>query len=63
MNQRLERKNMKHFKDEVSLLTEIKLKEREGTHRTSTNMREFDILIVPICVTNTDSPLGSSTLV
>jgi hypothetical protein len=63
MKQRLERKNMQHFKEAMSLLTEIKLKEKTGTHRTSTRMRESDNLTIPICVTNTDSPLGSSTLV
>ena len=54
---------MQHFKDEVSLLTKIKLKKNDGTHKTLTNMRDFDILTVPICVTKTNSPLGSSTLV
>ncbi len=54
---------MQHIKEAVSLLIEIKLKEKVGTQRTSINMRESDSLTVPIRVTNTDSPLGSSTLV
>ena len=63
MKQRLDKKNMQQFRDEVSLLIEIKLKENDGTHNTSTNVRDSEILTVPICVTRTDSPLGSSTLV
>ena len=63
MKQRLDKKNMQQFRDEVSLLTEIKLKENDGTHNTSTNVRDSKILTVPICVTRIDSPLGSSTLV
>ena len=58
-----EKKNVQHIKEAVSLLIEIKLKEKVGTQRTSINMRESDSLTVPIRVTNIDSPLGSSTLV
>ena len=63
MKQRLDKKNMQQFRDDVSLLTEIKLKENDGTHNTSASMRDSEILIVPMCVTRADSPLGSSTVV
>ena len=63
MKQRLERKNIQHFIEEVSLLTDMRLKENDGTHNTSTKVRESDNLIVPVCVTKAYSPLGSSTVV
>ncbi len=63
MKQGLDKKNMQQFRDKVSLLTEIKLKENVGTHNTSTNMRDSETWTVPMCVARTDSPLGSSTLV
>jgi hypothetical protein len=45
----------------VSLLSEIRLNENEGTHRTSVRIRNAEILIVPICVTEANWPLRSLT--
>ena len=61
--QNLDKKNKQQFKDEVILLTKIRLKENEGTQRTLVRVREFDNLTVSMWVTNANSPLGNSTLV
>jgi hypothetical protein len=39
----------------------MRLKGKDGTHRTLVKMKCFEILIVPMCVTKTKSPLGSLT--
>jgi hypothetical protein len=43
----------------MSLLAEIKLKLKEGTHKTSVSIRLSEILTVPMCVTVAIAPLGS----
>jgi hypothetical protein len=45
----------------VSLLADIRLKEKAGTHRPLVRIREAEILTVPMCVTKTNCPLGSLT--
>ena len=44
--------------DFVSLLTEIKLNVKEGTHKTSVKIKVEEICTVPMCVTKACSPLG-----
>ena len=51
------------FKDLMSLLAEIRLKLKEGMHKTPISVRVFDIVIVPMCVTEAIEPLGSLTWV
>jgi hypothetical protein len=41
----------------VSLLADTRLKEKAGTHRSLVKIREAEILIVPMCVTETNCPL------
>jgi hypothetical protein len=45
----------------ISLLAEIRLKENEGTQKTSVRIRFSDILTVPICVTEAYLPFGNRT--
>jgi len=45
----------------VCLLADIRLKEKAGTHRTLVRIKEAEILTVPMCVTETNCPLGSLT--
>jgi hypothetical protein len=45
------------------LLAEIRLKEKEGTQRTSVSVRLSDITTVPMCVIGTTEPLGNLTKV
>jgi hypothetical protein len=45
----------------VSFLTEIRLKEKDGTHKTSIRIKEAEIITVPISVTETSWPFGSLT--
>ena len=47
----------------VIVLTESRLNVKEGTHRTLLRIREEDKTMVPMCVTEAVSPLGSSTMV
>jgi hypothetical protein len=47
--------------DLISLLVEIRLKEKEGTQRTSVKIKESEKLTVPICVTKANWPLGNLT--
>ena len=51
----------KHFCVEVSLLTESKLYEKDGTQSTSLRIRFLDIWTIPIWVTGTVFPFGSLT--
>jgi hypothetical protein len=44
-----------------SLLAEIRLKLKEGTHKTSVNVRLSESLMVPMCVTDALAPLGKFT--
>jgi hypothetical protein len=45
----------------VSLLDEIRLKEKDGTHKTSVRIKDAKILTVHICVTEASWPFGSLT--
>lgn len=45
----------------MSLLAEIRLKVNEGTHKTLVNVRVYEIVIVPMCVTEAIEPLGNFT--
>lgn len=46
----------------MSLLTEMRLNEKDETQRTSwTRIKSFEIQIVPMCVTNANCPFGSLT--
>jgi hypothetical protein len=45
----------------MSLLAEIRLKVREGTHKTPVNVRVFEIVIVSMCVTDAIKLLGRLT--
>ena len=49
--------------DFVSLLTEIKLNVKEGTHKTSVKIKVEEICTMPMCVTKACSPLGKQTKV
>jgi hypothetical protein len=53
---------MRQSKDCTSLLTEMRLKWNEGTHKTFVKMREGESVTVPMCVIGTILPLGNSTL-
>ena len=44
--------------DFVSLLTEIKLNVKEGTHKTLVKIKVEEIYIVPMCMTKACSPFG-----
>jgi hypothetical protein len=48
--------------DCTNLLTEMRLKWNEGTHKTSVKMSEDESLTVPMCATGTRFPLGNSTV-
>jgi hypothetical protein len=45
------------FKDLISLLVEIRLELKEGTHKTPVSVRVYDIVIVPMCVIEAIEPL------
>jgi hypothetical protein len=45
----------------VSWLTDMRLKEKNGTYRTFVRMSVEDNLTVPMCVTGTKFPFGSLT--
>jgi hypothetical protein len=45
----------------MSLLAEIRLKVKEGTHKTPVKVRVYDIVTVPMCVTEAIEALGSLT--
>ena len=48
--------------DCTNLLTKMRLKWNEGTHKTSVKMSEDESLTVPMCVIETRFPLGNSTV-
>ncbi len=50
-----------HDSEWINLLTEIRFKWKEGTHRTLVNVIEGGIWTVLIWVTDTKTPLGNST--
>ena len=43
-------------------LTDKRLKEKDGTHRTLVRVICEESWIVPMCVTTADSPLGNCTI-
>jgi hypothetical protein len=47
----------------MSLVAEIRLKVKEGTHKTPIKLRVSEIVTVPICVTLAIEPFGSLTWV
>ena len=51
---------MRQSEDCTSLLTEMRLKWNEGTHKTFVKMGEGESVTVPMCVTGTILPLGNS---
>jgi hypothetical protein len=51
MKQKSTRNIRQQEKNFVSLLAEMKLNEKVGTHRTSVRIKDVEILTVPICVT------------
>ena len=52
-----------HFIVLLSLLVEMRLKVKEGTHKILVNVRFSEILIVPMCATAAMEPLGKLTKV
>jgi len=61
MKQKSTKKIMQQCRILSILLAEIKLKENEGTQRTSVKMRCSIIQTVPICVTEAKFSLGNLT--
>ena len=47
----------------MSLVAEIRLKLKEGTHKTPVKVRVFEIVTVPMCVTLAIEPFSSLTWV
>jgi hypothetical protein len=47
----------------MNLVAEIRLKVKEGTHKTSVKVRVSEIVTVPMCVTLAIEPFGSLTWV
>jgi hypothetical protein len=47
-----------HLRVLMGLLAEMRLKVKEGTHKTSVNVRFSESLIVPMCVTAAMEPFG-----
>ena len=58
IKQQSPRKMRQQQRDLVSWLTEIKLKVKEGTHKTLVKIKEEEICTVPMCVTKACSPFG-----
>ena len=61
MRQNCERKIQQQGEDWVSLLMEIKLKEKLGMQSTFSNNKVGETCTVPTCVTIVISPLGNLT--
>jgi hypothetical protein len=61
IKQKPARKIKQHFTFLVSLLAEIRLKEKEGTQRTFVRVNVAEILTVPIWVTSANDLLGNFT--
>ena len=49
------------FKDLMSLVAKIRLKKKEGIHKTLVKVRVSEIVTVPMCVTLAIKPFGSLT--
>ena len=47
----------------MRLVAKIRLKVKEGTHKTPVKVRVFEIVVVPMCVTLAIEPFGSLTWV
>jgi uncharacterized membrane protein len=45
----------------MSFVAKIRLNAKDNTHKTLVRMSCSEILVVPMCVTETKSPLGSLT--
>jgi hypothetical protein len=52
---------IEHVRLVVSLLTEIKLKVKEGTHKTCARQIEGVNWMMPVCVAGTCVPFGNAT--
>ena len=52
---------MQQLRTLINLLTEIRLKENEGTHKTFVRVKVAEILTLPICVTAAELPFGNLT--
>jgi len=63
MKQKLTNKMKQQGIDLMSLLTDNKLNEKEGTHNTLVRTRWAEIWTVPIWVTAANFPFGSLTVV
>ena len=48
--------------DLINLLTDIKLNEKEGIQSPSVKINDYEILIVPMWVTDACCPLGNLTV-
>ena len=54
-----DKKMTQHCRVWISLLTDIKLNEKEGIQSTSVKTKDFEILILPMWVTKACCPLGN----
>lgn len=61
MKQNSARNTKQQLRTLINLLTEIKLEENEGTHKTFIRVDVAEILTVPICVTIAKLPFGNLT--
>jgi hypothetical protein len=59
IKQKPARKIRQACKNLIILLAEMRLKVKEGTHKTSVNVRLAEMTTVPVCVTGTTKPFGS----
>jgi hypothetical protein len=61
MKQNSDKKMQQQLKNLTNLLTEMRLKEKEGTHKTLFKIKLAEILTVPMCVTTAELPFGNLT--
>jgi len=61
MKQNSDKKMQQQLKNLTNLLTEMRLKEKEGTHKTLVKIKLAEILTVPMCVTTAELPFGNLT--
>jgi hypothetical protein len=52
MKQKLDKKMKQQCIIFINLLTEIRLNEKEGIHKTSVKIKDSEIRTVPMCVTD-----------
>jgi len=62
IKQNLDKKMTQHCKVWISLLIDIKLKEKKGIQSTLVKTKESEILMVPMWVTEACCPLGNLTV-